>query len=153
MLHANPPPLMAGQHPSIFIFIIFKFFSHSEHKHTYFLQITLICVFCGCICVTTTIVLLIATLWDRTVTPYAKWVGFVAGIRVADTHFSCFDAFSFSNILLPGSSHLPNRILPRCHWRGSIPASQFLPGKKVLARIFELILIFLNRWESPIFSS
>ena len=60
---------------------------------------------------------------------------------------------SFSNFLLPGSSHLPNWILPRCHWRGSIPASQFLPGKKVLAMIFQLNLIFFTRWESPIFSS
>ena len=50
---------------------------------------TLICVFCGCICVTTTIVLLIATLWDRTVTPYAKWVGFVAGMSKVKVQTKC----------------------------------------------------------------
>ena len=41
--------------------------------------VTLVCVFCGCICVTTTVVLILTSIWDRTVTPYAKWVGFVAG--------------------------------------------------------------------------
>ena len=50
---------------------------------------TLICVFCGCICVTTTIVLLIATLWDRTVTPYAKWVCFVAGMSKVKVQTKC----------------------------------------------------------------
>merc|ERR1712004_730927 len=53
------------------------------------MQVTLICVFCGCICVTTTIVLLIATLWDRTVTPYAKWVGFVAGMSSVKVQTKC----------------------------------------------------------------
>ena len=41
--------------------------------------ITLVCVFCGCICVTTTVVLILTSIWDRSVTPYAKWVGFIAG--------------------------------------------------------------------------
>ena len=63
--------------------------------HIYSLQITLVCVFCGCICVTTTIVLLIATLWDRTVTPYAKWVGFVAGtICLTNSEFDIEEIFS-----------------------------------------------------------
>jgi len=51
--------------------------------------ITLICVFCGCICVTTTVVLILTSIWDRTVTPYAKWVGFVAVI------FFCLAAVIF----------------------------------------------------------
>ena len=62
------------------------------------LQITLVCVFCGCICVTTTIVLLIATLWDRTVTPYAKWVGFVAGTQCLQASNFCYYSVSFSVI-------------------------------------------------------
>jgi hypothetical protein len=44
-------------------------------------------VFCGCICVTTTIVLILASVWDRTVTPYAKWVGFVAGASIRHHHY------------------------------------------------------------------
>ena len=40
---------------------------------------TLIAIFAGCICLTVTIVLMIVSHWDRTVAPYAKWVGFSAG--------------------------------------------------------------------------
>ena len=40
---------------------------------------TLIAIFSGCICLTVTIVLMIVSHWDRTVAPYAKWIGFSAG--------------------------------------------------------------------------
>ena len=40
---------------------------------------TLIAIFAGCICLTITIVLMIVSHWDRTVAPYAKWIGFSAG--------------------------------------------------------------------------
>ena len=41
---------------------------------------TLIAIFSGCICLTVTIVLMIVSHWDRTVAPYAKWIGFSAGM-------------------------------------------------------------------------
>jgi modulator of smoothened protein len=40
--------------------------------------LALICIFIGCVCVTTTIILLVASHWDRNVIPYARWVGFTA---------------------------------------------------------------------------
>ena len=82
-LHRRPSTCFTPTlRPSWLVSTLILLAEHFQIKaHFYSLQITLVCVFCGCICVTTTIVLLIATLWDRTVTPYAKWVGFVAGIR------------------------------------------------------------------------
>ncbi|RLU19937.1 hypothetical protein DMN91_008496 [Ooceraea biroi] len=38
----------------------------------------LICIFVGCILITATIILLIISHWDRSVIPYARWVGFGA---------------------------------------------------------------------------
>ena len=40
---------------------------------------TLVAIFSGCICLTVTIVLMVISHWDRTVGPYAKWIGFSAG--------------------------------------------------------------------------
>lgn len=41
---------------------------------------TLVAIFSGCICLTVTIVLMVISHWDRTVGPYAKWIGFSAVI-------------------------------------------------------------------------
>ena len=41
---------------------------------------TFVAIFGGCVCLTTSIVLIIASHWDRTVAPYAKWFGFAAVI-------------------------------------------------------------------------
>lgn len=38
----------------------------------------LICIFVGCILITATIILLVISHWDRSVIPYARWVGFGA---------------------------------------------------------------------------
>jgi len=38
----------------------------------------LVCIFVGCILITATIILLIISHWDRSVIPYARWVGFGA---------------------------------------------------------------------------
>ena len=45
---------------------------------------TLIAIFAGCICLTITIVLMIASHWDRSVAPYAKWIGFSAGTHKSE---------------------------------------------------------------------
>lgn len=38
----------------------------------------LVCIFVGCILITATIILLVISHWDRSVIPYARWVGFGA---------------------------------------------------------------------------
>ena len=49
---------------------------------------TLLFVFLGCISVTTTLILLVTSIFQRSVSVYAKWVGFVAVI------FFCLAAVS-----------------------------------------------------------
>merc|ERR1711874_357758 len=43
-------------------------------------MVTLLFVFLGCISVTTTLILLVTSIFQRSVSVYAKWVGFVAVI-------------------------------------------------------------------------
>ncbi|XP_018052069.1 PREDICTED: lariat debranching enzyme [Atta colombica] len=43
-------------------------------------MIALVCIFIGCILITATVILLILSHWDRTVIPFARWVGFSAMI-------------------------------------------------------------------------
>ncbi|XP_011169693.1 lariat debranching enzyme [Solenopsis invicta] len=41
-------------------------------------MMALVCIFIGCILITATIILLVISHWDRTVIPFARWVGFGA---------------------------------------------------------------------------
>lgn len=41
-------------------------------------MMALVCIFVGCILITATIILLVISHWDRTVIPFARWVGFGA---------------------------------------------------------------------------
>ncbi|EGI57965.1 Uncharacterized protein C16orf52-like protein A [Acromyrmex echinatior] len=43
-------------------------------------MMALVCIFIGCILITATVILLILSHWDRTVIPFARWVGFSAMI-------------------------------------------------------------------------
>lgn len=45
----------------------------------------LICIFVGCILITATIILLVISHWDRSVIPYARWVGFGASMYHRNT--------------------------------------------------------------------
>ncbi|XP_025073595.1 lariat debranching enzyme-like [Pogonomyrmex barbatus] len=41
-------------------------------------MMALVCIFIGCILITATIILMVISHWDRTVIPFARWVGFAA---------------------------------------------------------------------------
>ena len=69
--------------------------------------VSLLCVFLGCISVTTTLILLFTSIFQRSVSVYAKWVGFVAVI------FFCLAAvifpIGFSQEEIGGAAYqLPN---------------------------------------------
>ena len=93
---------------------------------------TLVAIFSGCICLTVTIVLMVISHWDRTVGPYAKWIGFSAGKNdkylilmniginlIAIFHFYLkdilFESF-FSNIVLPGLNSVSHRVFCGRDW-------------------------------------
>lgn len=112
---------------------------------------TLIAIFAGCICLTVTIVLMIVSHWDRTVAPYAKWIGFSAGklnniswcywkgefpeyilttltilppSHGIEYYELLFVLFFFSNIVLLGVNCFSNRIFRGWDRRCSLSASK-----------------------------
>ena len=67
---------------------------------------TLVAIFSGCICLTVTIVLMVISHWDRTVGPYAKWIGFSAGKKDKYLIFMNIGInFHFSHIHLKQKKH------------------------------------------------
>lgn len=51
-------------------------------------MMALVCIFIGCILITATVILLILSHWDRTVIPFARWVGFGASTYQKNMIFS-----------------------------------------------------------------
>lgn len=57
-------------------------------------MMALVCIFIGCILITATIILLVISHWDRTVIPFARWVGFGASTYQRNMIFSVIKCIS-----------------------------------------------------------